>query len=105
MRKDVELSAFTMHLKEINAVEPVGAEDIRERYRFDVNSSNKTTTVRWIERMSITLVLRNPQSLNTSLSTDRLSKRFVAVYRVNRYVLLQKLIIAGKRFITDHIVA
>src|SRR5674536_401567 len=69
MRKDVELSAFTMHLNKINAVEPVGAEDIRERYRFDVNSSNKTTTVRWIERMSITLVLRNPQSLNTSLST------------------------------------
>ena len=66
MRKDVEFSAFTMHLKEIDAVEPIGTEDIRERDRFDVNGADKAPAVRRIERVSVTLFLRNPQPLNTS---------------------------------------
>jgi hypothetical protein len=72
MRKDVELSAFTMHLKEIDAVEPVIAEDIRERYRFDVDSANKIMAVPRIERVPVTLWLKNRQSLNAPCITDRL---------------------------------
>ena len=67
MRKDVELSAFTMHLKEIDAVEPIRAKDIRERYRFDVDSANKIMAVPWIERVPVTLWAINRQSLNLSL--------------------------------------
>jgi hypothetical protein len=72
MRKDVELSAFTMHLKEIDAVEPIRAEDIRECYRFNVDSANKITAVPWIERVPVTLWLINRQSLNTTYIANRL---------------------------------
>jgi hypothetical protein len=72
MGKDVELSAFTMHLKEIDVVEPIRAENICERYRFDVDSANKIMAVPWIERVPVTLWAINRQSLNATRITNRL---------------------------------